>query len=128
MANFRLTNQVPTIYAGGPPNRCAICQFEQESPRYLILDGVFAEAPFPSFNGGQVEHTVIFCDQHITELKTLLDEILPDPKMPALQGKLLKAEAARAKAEHRAEVAEKALYSMQEWISEQPATLSPGGK
>lgn len=121
MANFRLTNTIPPIYPGGPNNRCALCQFENPYPWYVVLEGVYAETPFPSFNGGTVEHTVVLCSDHATELKGVLDEVMPDDRMPKLQGKLLQAEAARARAEKRAHKAEAALHAMQDWMSGEDA-------
>lgn len=121
MANFRLTNTPPALYIGGPPNRCAVCKFESDYPWYVVLEGVFAEESFPTFNGQTMEHTVILCSDHATELKATLEEAIPDTRIPQLKGKLLQAEAARARAEKRADAAEKALHAMQDWMAEDAA-------
>lgn len=128
MANFVLTNTVPPMYPGGPNNRCAVCQFDHTYPWYLVFEGVKAEQPIPTFNGQWTEIDVVLCSQHATELKAKLDEALPDDRLAKAQGRILQAEAARARAEKRADAAEKALHAMQDWQSEIPQVLSPGGK
>lgn len=129
MANFTLSNSPRPLYVGGPNARCAICKFENPGyPWYLIFEGVFAETPHPSFNGQPVEELVQLCSDHSIELKTVLDDIIPDTRLAQAQAAVLKANALRAKAEKRADAAEKALHAMQDWQSEMPATISPGGK
>lgn len=129
MANFTLSNKPRPLYAGGPNGRCSICKFENPAyPWYVVFEGVVAEAPYPSFNGQMVEETVQICADHATELKSILDDIIPDTRLAKAQAATLKAEAARAKAERRADAAEKALHAMQDWQGEMPAVLSPGGK
>ena len=121
MANFRLTNTRPDAWTGGPPQVCAACQFHSDTYKwYVVMEGVFAESGYDIPGGSHVDASlpVLLCSDHATELKGVLDEVLPDDRMSALKGKLLQAEAARARAEKRAEKAEAALHAMQDWIAE----------
>ena len=117
MANFRLTNTPPPIWNGGPPTVCAICKFTNPYPWYVELQDVFAEQGYDMPPYGRVEatHPIILCSDHALELKATLDEIAPDDRLAKAQGAILQAEAARARAEKRAEKAETALYAMQDW-------------
>lgn len=123
MANFRLTNTPPEAWLGGPAEVCASCKFRNEAyPWYVVLESVYAEQGYDVEGGSHVDatHPIILCSDHATELKGVLDEILPDTRLNTLKGKLLSAEAARARAEKRADKAEAALHAMQDWIAETP--------
>lgn len=120
MANFMLTNTPRPIWTGGPLSNCAVCKFPNAYPWYVVLEGVFHETP-NTVLGRDVEETIHLCSDHATELKSVLDDIIPDTRLAKAQAAVLKAEAARAKAEKRADVAEKALAAMQDWMTEADA-------
>lgn len=118
MANFVLSTTPPAMYPGGPLNTCSVCKFPNEKYEwYLTVEGVYVEEPHPSFNGAWTEKWLVFCNDHALELKSALDDIAPDERIPSLQAKLFQAEAARARAEKRAEAAEAVVHSMQDWIT-----------
>jgi hypothetical protein len=121
MANFRLTNTPPPMWSGGPDNICTACKFVNEYPWYVVMDGILCEEPHPSAFGGWVEKPVVLCSDHAAELKNLLDEVMPDDRIPSMQAQLFKAEGARARAEARADKAEAALHAMQDWMTEADA-------
>lgn len=118
MANFEVSNTAPPQWIGGPATHCSICKFENNYPWYVTALGVMVEEPQPVMNGMWTDRQFVLCSDHATELKEVLDEVLPDPRLPKLQGQALKAEAARARAEKRADAAEKALHAMQDWMAE----------
>lgn len=125
MANFVLSNTPRAQWHGGPPAYCHVCNFPNAANKqgYLIVEGLKV------LMHDQIEVDLHLCiDQHATEIQKVLNDVFPDPANDKLKGKLLSAEAARARAEKRADKAEAALYAMQDWVSEKPATLSPGGK
>lgn len=125
MANFVLSTKPRAQWHGGPPAFCHVCNFPDASNKkgYLILEGVKV------LMHDNIEVDLHLCiDQHATELQSVLNELNPDPDLTHLKGKCLSAEAARARAEKRAEKAEAALFAMQDWVSEKPAVVSPGGK
>lgn len=130
MPNFRVSNTPPPVWNGGPDSVCAACKFRDERNEwYVVLEGVWAEQGYDLPTGHvDATHPVILCQNHAAELKGILDELMPDDRLPKLQGEVLSAHAARARAEKRAEKAEAALHAMQDWVSETPQTLSPGGK
>ena len=111
MANFVLSNTPKDQWLGGPPALCHVCNFHNaNSGGFLIVEGVKV------LMHDQIEVDLHLClAQHAAELKAILDDILPDERLPKVQGALLKAEAARARAEKRADAAEVALKSMQEY-------------
>lgn len=122
MANFVLSNTPPLQWAGGPANHCSVCRFPSETHKwYVTVEGTHIEEPQPLMNGQWTERPFVLCEQHATEFKSTLDDILPDPRLPKAQAQVLSAEAARARAEKRAEAAEKALHSMQDWLAEAEA-------
>ncbi len=125
MANFVMSNTPPLQWVGGPANDCSICKFPNSSGEqiYLTCLGTYVEEPQPLMNGQWTDRPFMLCAEHIAEVKAVLDESFPDPAVPSLQAKLFKAEAARAKAEKRAELAEGALHAMQDWVSETPKVL-----
>ena len=123
MANFVLSNKPRPIWHGGPEGVCSICKFKNDAyPFYVVFEGLFEESPYDAA-GNTVEKVVQLCCDHAAELKGVLDDIIPDPRLAGLQGRVLSAEAARARAEKRAEKAEAALYALQDWVSEKPAVL-----
>lgn len=117
-ANFVMSSQPRPQWHGGPPAFCHVCNFPNEANKkgYLVCEGVKV------LMHDQIEVDLHLClDEHAAALQAVLNEINPDPTTAKLKGKLLSAEAARARAEKRAEKAEAALHAMQDWISEKPA-------
>lgn len=122
MANFSFSNTPRALWLGGPAATCSICKFVNHAyDWYLIFETVESSIDLAMPGQAPVDAKIHLCPDHAAELKSKLEEVLPDTKLPALQGKLLKAEAARAKAEKRAELAEAALHAMQDWISDAEA-------
>lgn len=118
MANFSFSNTPRPLWLGGPAATCSICKFVNHAYEwFLIFDTVDTDMELAMPGQATASSPVHLCPDHAAELKSKLEEVLPDTKLPALQGKLLKAEAARAKAEKRAELAEAALHAMQDWIT-----------
>lgn len=119
MANFELSNRPRPVWSGGPEAVCSICKFRNEGyPWYLVFNSVYSELNYDLPTGQHVaEGNIHLCSDHAIELKGVLDVVVPDKEAPQLKAALLKAEANRAKAERRAEAAEKALRAMQDWIA-----------
>ena len=120
MPNFTLSNKPLPVYSGGPDAVCSICRFTNHGyPWYLIFDSVFSELNYEVSTGEQrFEGNIHLCSDHATELQGVLNEAFPDTKLPAHQAQVLKAEAARARAEARADKAEAALHAMQDWMAD----------
>lgn len=118
MANFSLSNTPRPIWLGGPNAACSVCKFRNESePWYLILENVECDQATGFVYGGERQGPVHLCATHATELKAVLDEVLPDERLASAQAALFKAEAARARAEKSEAKAVTALAAMQDWIA-----------
>lgn len=116
MANFVLSTKPRAQWHGGPPAFCHVCNFPNEANKkgYLVVEGVKV------LMHDNIEVDLHLCiDEHATALQAVMNEINPDPALDKVKGKLLSAEAARARAEKRAAKAEAALFAMQDWVSEQ---------
>ncbi len=128
MAQLRVTTTAPPIsagWAGSPPVVCASCKFTNHQAKYFLeFQDVFAELGY-DVSGTQTAstHPIVLCSLCVeADLVPIIHEIAPDDRMPKLQGQLLAAEAARARAEKRADKAEAALFAMQDWVADKPGT------
>lgn len=112
MADFVLSSTPAAQWHGGPPAFCHVCNFTNPANKkgYLIVQGLKV------LMHDQVEVDLHLCiDEHAAQLQDVLNQVNPDPATAKMKGKLLSAEAARARAEKRAEKAEAALKAMQDW-------------
>lgn len=109
MADFYLSSKAEPQWYGGPPAYCHVCNFvDPTNPGFLISPAVQVVMH------DNIEVNLHLClSQHAAALKVVLDEQFPDERLPAAQAKLFQAEAARARAEKRANLAEAALTALQ---------------
>lgn len=122
MPNFVLENSPRAIWLGGPAATCSVCKFVNHAyDWYLIFETVETDMELAMPGQATAASKVHLCPDHAAELKSVLDEVLPDTRLAKAQGAVLKAEAARAKAEKRAELAEAALHAMQDWLTDAEA-------
>lgn len=121
MENFEVRTSALPVYTGGPPANCGVCKFPNPYPWYVVFNTLHSELNYDTSTGEQrFEGNIHLCADHALELRAVIEEKFPDPALATMKAKMMSSEAARARAEKRADVAEKALEGMQDWITERP--------
>lgn len=116
---FEIVKDFTVVQPGVSAPPCTVCGLKPADNPYVIRSP-FAHVEFTYDHHGRellADHQLEQCFNCVAESARLIGYVTPETHA-SLQGKLLHAEAARAKAEHRADAAQKALTSMQEWINE----------
>lgn len=114
---FIIQENFSPAWPGGPGADCLHCGVDGKDKGYVVRSHAPIEFKYKRGDTEYVgEKTLQLCGRCIDNLMVQLGG-LPAPAAIKLKSQVMKAEADRAKAERRAEAAEKAIHSMQDWIA-----------
>ena len=108
--DFIIQTQFSPAYPGGPFDNCSQCGITDPKAEYVVRTNAEGEDVNPR-TGHPQKRYVQFCAGCVTKMFKQVGG-LPADEAGALRAQVIQAEAARARAEKRADVAETALASV----------------